>query len=103
MDMLLKEGGRGMIELKFTYVDRNQNCITWENKECFNDLKEAKQHLKENYPHSRKPIYVDMKDGSTRKCGYVFSHREKYQDTGKTFIEEIWVSFYEKDIKPIYL
>lgn len=90
-----------MIILNFTHVDRNQNCAIYEHKESFKDLKEAKAHLKENYPHKRTPIYVDLKDGTIKKTGYVYSHRDKYDDTYKTFTKDIWVCFYEQ--KPLYL
>jgi len=90
-----------MIVLTFSYVDRTQNLRTWDDKMEFKDMKEAKAYLKENFPHKRQPMYIDLKDGSTKKCGYVYNRRNKY-DTGKTFLEEIWVSFYEEDIKPVY-
>ena len=73
----------------------------WDHEETFKTLKEAKAYLKEEYPHKRKPMYVDKKDGSTIKTGYVYSKKSKYDDTHKTFIEEIWVSFYE--VKPVIL
>ena len=90
-----------MIILEFSHVDKNQNCIVWTHEKSFKDVKEAKAHLKENYPYKRNPMYVDMKDGSTKKVGYVYSRKDKYEDTHKTFVEEIWVSFHQQT--PLYL
>jgi len=88
------------ILLEFSHVDQTQGYRTWDHEETFENMKAVREYLKENYPHKRTAMYVDMKDGSTKKCGYVYHRRDKYPDTGKTFLEEIWVRFYE--IKPIY-
>jgi hypothetical protein len=90
-----------MIVLQFTHVNRTQNYTAYEEEKLFKTLKEAKAYLKENYPYRRAPIYLDLEDGSTKKTGYVYSHRDKYDDTRKTYIEDIWVCFYEQT--PLYL
>ena len=90
-----------MIILLISHIDKTQGYRTWDHKESFKDMKEAKAYLKENYPHKRQTMYIDLKDGSTKKTGYVYHRKDKYQDTGKTFIEEIWVSFHQQT--PLYL
>lgn len=36
--------------------------------------------------------YIDEKDGKRRQVGWVFLKRDKYEDTGESFLHETWVS-----------
>ena len=36
-------------------------------------------------------MYVDSKEGKSRKVGWVFVKRTKYQDCDKTYLQETWV------------
>ncbi len=36
-------------------------------------------------------MYADKSDGSTRKIGWVFTGRTKYEDSDETYIRAVWV------------
>lgn len=43
-------------------------------------------------------VYID-KDGKTHKIGWVFWKRQKYEDCNETFLQETWITLYDKDGK----
>ena len=36
-------------------------------------------------------MYIDKKDGTTKKVGWVFTGKDKYEDTGEPYIRQVWV------------
>lgn len=44
-------------------------------------------------------VYVDRREGTTVHTGYVFEKRERYEDTGDTYLCETWVTV-ERVIAP---
>ena len=47
-----------MIVLKFSYIDVTQGLRTWDDEQSFENMKEAKAYLKENFPHKRQFVIV---------------------------------------------
>jgi len=89
------------ILLRLTYLNRTKQYITHTEEETFSTKKEAKQHLKDMFPHKRTNMYRDTDNGNSKHIGYVYSRYNKYEDTQKRFIEEIWVTFYQvKEVNP---
>jgi hypothetical protein len=41
-------------------------------------------------------IWVDTEDGSRLHVGWVFLKRDRYEDTGETFLHETWVTLLER-------
>lgn len=71
--------------------------IDYEDKVTGKNMKDVKQKLAEKgYPTKGSPVYVDTKDGKTVRVGWVKNSRDKYEDTGKSFVKETWVSLYEQ-------
>ena len=61
-------------------------------------MKEAKDWLKDNYGKAKRvPMYVDTKDGKTKKVGYVIGFRNADYSHSPVYkwIQQDWVSFNE--------
>ena len=43
-------------------------------------------------------VYVDTKDGKTKRIGWYFVKRERYEDTGEAYLRGCWVTLLEKII-----
>lgn len=41
-------------------------------------------------------VYADV-DGETMQVGWCFQKRERYEDTGETFLHETWITLPEQD------
>ena len=41
-------------------------------------------------------MYRDVDGGPPIHCGWVFEKRERYEDTGETYLQEAWVTLYDK-------
>lgn len=64
----------------------------------FETLAEAKDWLKDEYwySHTKRPMYVDGKDGKPQKVGYVISFKTdpvSYDD--KHGFDQHWIHFYK--------
>lgn len=57
--------------------------------------KEIFSLLSREYGRCISKVYIDRADGSTAAIGYCFQKRERYTDTGASFLCETWVSFCE--------
>lgn len=69
-----------------------------ERTEYFGDMKEAREFIKETYGKCKRvPMYVDTKEGKTKKIGYVFGfHNEDVSHSPvEKWIQQDWVSFNE--------
>jgi hypothetical protein len=64
----------------------------------FATIKKAKEWIKETYGKSKRSFqYVDMKNGKSKRIGYVIGFRnEDFQDGKWTkYLEQHWISFSE--------
>lgn len=64
----------------------------------FSSLADAKQWLKDEYGTSKRvPMFVDDKQGKSKKVGYIYSYKNYEYEDGKkyNYIEQHWVSFYK--------
>lgn len=85
-----------MIKLSFTYVDNTQKVRYSETSQTFATLKEAKDHLKEEFgKNTRQKMFIDTSQKKAMHCGYIFKRWNIYDDTQKRYSEHIWVTFYE--------
>lgn len=82
-----------MIELSITrtfrpYGPNYTYSVYDESTKYFKDAKEAKTWLKDEFGTCKKsPMFVDYKNGSTVKIGYVYSYKNKYENG----YEQAWV------------
>lgn len=61
-------------------------------KKLFNEVKEAKEWIKKTYGKSKKrPMYIDDKNGNSKKIGYVIGFRN--WDYEQKWIEQHWIGF----------
>lgn len=86
-----------MIELSITrtakaFGNQDDYTIYDEATKYFTDLAEAKEWLKEEFGNSkRQPMYVDNKDGSTRKVGHVYGFKNDYDKC----YEQAWIRYFK--------
>ena len=87
-----------MIEIKFSYVDKKQDLIWNTERELVDTFSEVLEVLeeKELLNHKKEKLYHDviLPDGTIEvvHTGYVFHRWNYYEDSGKRYNEEIWVS-----------
>ena len=41
-------------------------------------------------------VYVDRDDGGQIHVGWIFQKRDRYEDTGETYLREVWVTVHEE-------
>lgn len=51
-----------------------------------------------NFGRCTSKVYVDSSDG-VRHVGYCFQRRERYEDTGESYLRETWVVLLSKSIE----
>ncbi|RLG45312.1 MAG: hypothetical protein DRN81_01975 [Thermoproteota archaeon] len=90
-----------MIIATVTFRDKKQKVIWNEERRNFKNISAAMKGVKEEFGITGKtePMFVDTKTGKTKKVGFVKSYWERYDDSGKRFPAEMWVSFDE--CKPV--
>jgi len=49
------------------------------------------------YGRPMSKVYVTTADNRDIPIGWVFQKRERYQDTGESYLQETWVSVYDAD------
>lgn len=82
---------------RITFTDQNQGVIFGDDKISGHNLKEVKSKLDAaGYPTRGSPVFIDSKKGKPIRIGWSKDSRDKYEDTGKTFTKETWVSLYEE-------
>ncbi len=79
--------------VKETYIDRTQDCrfgdADW--FETFTDnLSALYKSLQKEYGKAQN-IYCDTAKGETKKVGWIFTKRVKYEDSKNTYLREVWV------------
>jgi len=79
-----------------SYNPKSKLQYQYEEKQFFNNVKEAKEWINNTYGNNkRQPMYVDDKDGKSKKIGYVIGFRNYDFVNGKrvNFIEQHWIGF----------
>ena len=81
-----------------TFVDRDQNAIYGETDpyESFTDnVGRLFRNFQKEYGRCISKLYVDRKDGAAA-IGWVFEKRAQYTDSSDTYLQETWVTLYER-------
>ncbi len=82
-----------------TYVNKTTNTRYGESGlyESFTDsLKKLFQSFQKEYGGCASKMFIDSKSG-TKHIGWVFAKKMKYEDTGESYVREVWV-----EIKELY-
>ena len=66
-------------------------------EEYVESIREAKVILKDRYGNCKRvSMYVDKKDGTMQKIGYVYGFRNKdYSHNSESWLQQDWVEIYE--------
>lgn len=51
--------------------------------------------LQRSHGRCTSSVYVDGKDGKTKRIGWVFQKRDRYGDTREYYLKETWITLYE--------
>lgn len=89
-----------MILVEIVHVDKKQKVRWYDEEHKFKDFGSAKGFIFDDLglsKHKKTACYVDDKEGNQIQIGYVFNKWNFYEDTGKRFPEEVWVSFRESN------
>lgn len=59
------------------------------------DVGKLFRSLMREYGRCVSSVYVDTKNGKSKRIGWVFQKRMKYEDCDETFIREVWVTLHD--------
>ena len=95
------------IFIQETCVDRTQNLRTYDSDiyEAFTtDKVQLFRSLQREHGRCTGYIYIDTKTGR-QKIGWVFEKRVKYDDCNEYYIQETWITLYQRapEAHPPYL
>ena len=79
------------------YIDRTRNLRCGESGvfETFTDDRgKLYKSLVKQHGRCISGVFIDKKDGSVKKVGWVFIKRVKYEDCNETYLQEVWVSLH---------
>jgi hypothetical protein len=86
--------------VKCAYVNATENHMIGKEdvpQEAFtNDRGELYRSCQKEYGRCVSKMYRDHKDGRTEEIGWVFQGRDRYQDSRKTYLREVWVEVIEQ-------
>lgn len=93
-----------MIELLITMTSKTnpkeKYSIFNEETKLFDDMKQAKQFLKDEYGnHKRSSMFYEDKKGDSKRVGFIIGFRNSEYQDGKTihFLQQDWITFYKKE------
>ena len=87
-----------MIHIKEQYINKTlfESCGESEVYETFTDsVGELFKHLQQEFGRCVSSMYIDKKDGTTKKIGWVFEKKNKYNDCDETYVQETWIELHK--------
>ena len=87
-----------MIHIKEQYINKNENCTFGGSEvyETFTDnIGELFKDLQCEFGRCVSSMYMDKKDGATKKIGWVFEKKNKYNDCDETYVQETWIELHK--------
>jgi hypothetical protein len=90
-----------MIILRITHTIKDFNPrAQWfqsgNTEERFTDMKQANEWINEIYgKHKKQPMYIDTKEGKTKKIGFIIGFKDEEYEGGKwiKFLRQDWIEF----------
>lgn len=85
-----------------TYVNKTEGYVfsetePYESWATVADKSQLFQKMQREYGRCVSHVYVDHKDGTSPKVGWVFERVDKYEDTHETYLREVWVHLFYQD------
>ena len=87
-----------MIHIKETHINKDEKCTFGDTDvyETYTDsIGELFKDLQIQFGRCVSSMYVDKKDGATKKIGWVFEKKNKYNDCNKTYMQETWIELHK--------
>lgn len=87
-----------MLRVKGTYVNKTAGHGIGSDprfEEVDKTRGELYRSLQEEYGRCTGKMYRDVKGGGAVACGWVFEGKDRYSDTGETYIREAWIEVIE--------
>ena len=87
-----------MIHIKETYINRNIDCIFGDSEvyETFTDsIGELFKHLQQEFGRCTSSMYIDKKDGTAKKIGWVFQKKNHYTNSDEKYMQETWIELHK--------
>ena len=87
-----------MIHIKETYIDRNFDCTYGDSEvyETYTDsIGELFKDLQVQFGRCVSSMYMDKKDGTTKKIGWVFEKYIHYTNSDETYMQETWIELHK--------
>jgi hypothetical protein len=109
--MLLK-GEIKMFWIQEIITNETKNCCVYESDVYETDFETKKDlffSLQKENGKCLGFVYQDLKNGETKKTGWIFQKKAMYTDCNETYIRNTWISLHAKEPKttieyfPIYL
>ena len=87
-----------MIHIKETYINKNEDCTFGDSEvyETFTDsVGELFKHLQQEFGRCVSSMYIDKKDGTTKKIGWVFEKKNHYTNSDEKYMQETWIELHK--------
>ena len=87
-----------MIHIKETYIDRNFDCTYGDSEvyETYTDsIGELFKDLQIQFGRCVSSMYMDKKDGTTKKIGWGFEKKNHYTNSDETYMQETWIELHK--------
>jgi len=89
-----------MIHIKETYINKNEDCTFGDSEvyETFTDsVGELFKHLQQEFGRCVSSMYIDKKDGTTKKIGWVFEKKNHYTNSDEKYMQETWIELHKSE------
>jgi hypothetical protein len=87
------------------YLNRTEGHMIGEQRTPFSEVyfkptaAELYRYGLREYGRCTGKVWVDGDDGPPVHVGYVFEARDRYEDTGETYLREVWLTI-EREVEP---
>jgi len=89
-----------MIHIKETCIDKNLDCTYGDSEvyETFTDsVGELFKHLQQEFGRCISSMYIDKKDGTAKKIGWVFQKKNHYTNSDEKYMQETWIELHKSE------
>lgn len=89
-----------MLHVSETFIDRTRDLQFGDSgvyETCHDRPGELYRAMRAEYGRCMGKVYVDRPEGGEpQHVGWVFIKRDKYEDTGKPYLREVWVTVHAR-------
>ena len=81
------------------FVDRTRDIRFGDSgvyESCYDDVGALYRAMQREYGRCTGRVYVDQPNCEPKAVGWVFVKRDKYENSGETYLREVWITVHER-------